>query len=234
MPILHLHVGVPQSCCQFAAVGLYDTPPPFVRHVALLSETTTLQHGMQNVLVWHMGPPLITGARTSAGRVRERLRRMTVHIAGYVELTPDEVEGIVTWLADVDQEDRPLDLSPETRQAQYIVAPHVRWHTAENGMPLYRRFSCVGYVIECYRSVQINLIDDSLPGNLPEVSLDIIIEAYGQDATDEERRTTIGIPGPGPWRIILAGYVFHSLNRPSEAIRQTPHLPSGVAERNFP
>ncbi len=131
-----------------------------MKHAALLSADTPLQFGADNVLVWHIGPPLVAGAKFTAA-ASENSRKTTIHIAGFVDLDGDDIEGIETWLADVDQEDRPLGLSRTERLAQYRVSPPVYWIPAENGTPLYRQFSCVGFVLDCYRSIGINLIDDS-------------------------------------------------------------------------
>jgi hypothetical protein len=229
--ILHLRTDTAQNCGKYSIVGNYASRP-FVKHVAMLPDATSLLFGADNVLVCHIGPPLVAGARTSAAAA-DKCRKTTVHIVGYVDLDADDLEGIKTWLSEVDKEDRPLGMSPTDLFAQYRADPPIYWVLSEKGTPLYRRFSCAGFVMDGYRYIGINLIDDSRPENLPEVTLAEVVNAYGAVATKESRRDKIGIPGAGPWRIVLAGYIFHSLQRDEAVIRQTPYIPSGIADKDF-
>ena len=231
MPILHLRSDTTQDCSKYSIVGNYATRP-FVKHAALLKADTALLFGADNVLVWHIGPPLVAGTRTTAAAV-EHSRRTTIHLVGFLDLDADDIEGIETWLADVDNEERPPVTSPIDMLAQYRVSPAIYWVPAENDTALYRQFSCVGFVMDCYRFIGINLIDDSCAENLPEVTLDIVVAAYGPRARRVDYREKFGIPGPGPWRIVLAGYLFHSLNRDMNVIRHTAHVPNSIAERDF-
>ena len=231
MPILYLRIDTAKTCGKYSIVGHYATRP-FVKHAALLKEDTALLFGAENILVWHIGPPLVAGTKTSSSAV-DKNRKTIIHLVGFVDLDADDIEGIETWLTDVDKEDRPLGVKLTELFAQYRVSPPIHWVLAENGTPLYRQFSCVGFVMDCYRSIAINLIDDSRPENLPEVTLDMVVAAYGSGARREEYRDKFGIPGPGPWRIVLAGYLFHSLNRAPDVIRQTPYVPSGIENKDF-
>jgi len=153
-------------------------------------------------------------------------------LIGAVDLDRFDIEGIVTWLADVEKENRPSGIRGFIQQ--YTIDPPVCWHTAEDGTRLYRRFNCVGFVLDCYRSIDINLVDDTSKDNLPEVSLETIESAYGRSVTTETIRGRMGISGEGPWRIVLAGYVFHSLSRANSEIRDSPHIPKSDGERDFP
>lgn len=231
MPILYLRSDTAQNCGKFYIVGHYATRP-FVKHAAILKAETALTFGCDNILVWHIGPPLVAGAKTSVA-APEKGRKTNIHLVGFVHLDADDIEGIETWLSDVDKEDRPPGSSMSELLAQYRVSPPIYWVQSENGTPLYRQYSCVGFVMDCYRSIGINLIDDSRNENLPEVTIDIVVAAYGQIARKESFRNQFGIPGPGPWRIVLAGYIFHSLNRDSDTIRQTPYDPAGIKDKDF-
>jgi hypothetical protein len=43
---------------------------------------------------------------------------------------------------------------------------------------------------------------------------------------DSDRmREELGIPGDGPWRVVLAGYVMNALDRPESAIRSLRYSP---------
>jgi len=231
VPILHLRSDTAQNCGKYSIVGKYATRP-FVKHAVLLKADTALLFGTDNVLVWHIGPPLVAGTKTTAAAA-EKNRKTTIHIVGFLNLDADDIEGIETWLTDVDKEDRPPGLSLTEILAQYRVSPPIHWVRAENDTPLYRQFSCVGFVLDCYRFIGINLIDDSRAENLPEVTIDMVVAAYGPVARKEDYREKFGIPGTGPWRIVLAGYLFHSLNRDTDVIRRIPHVPTGIAEKDF-
>lgn len=231
MPILHLRTDTPQNCSKFSIVGHYATCP-FVKHAAILKADTALLFGTDNIFVWHIGPPLVAGTKTTAAAA-DKGRKTSIHIVGFVNLDADDIEGIETWLSDVDKEDRPTGTSLTELLAQYRVSPPVYWVLAENGTPLYRQFSCAGFVMDCYRAIAINLIDDSHLENFPDVTMDQVVAAYGSAARREEFRKKFGIPGQGPWKIVLAGYLFHSLNRDNNVIRQTPYVPSTIAEKDF-
>lgn len=229
MPASRLRTNASERIPKFSVVGKYlaDTGTLFVQHVALLRADAEIRYATADVPVWHMGPPLVAGPLSAMNARRNAT--CTIHLAGTVDLDAQDMEGIETWLAEADKENRPLGLLP-----QYIAHPPVLWVVAENGIPLYRRFSCAGFVMECYRSVDINLIDDSNHERLPELDLETLANAYGDSVRKNERREQLGISGAGPWRIVLAGYVMHALDRPDAAIRNSPHKPKSVAEKGFP
>jgi hypothetical protein len=216
---------------RFSVVGQYidSRRSRFVQHVALLRFDEELNYGRPEVRVWHMGPPLVAGEISVAATSEATC---TAHLMGLVQLNAWEIEGIETWLAEVDKEDRPLGKLGLLRQ--YTVHPPVYWVMAENGTRLYRRFSCAGFVLDGYRSIGINLIDDSGAKNLPEVNLKTIADAYGDIVQNERLRQALGITGKGPWRILLTGYLMHSFNRPDDEIRTSPHVPKSEAEKQFP
>lgn len=218
-----------QRASVFSVVAVYlaDTNSNFVRHVALLREDTDLTFAKANVAVWHMGPPLAAGVKSISSAGEEP--SCTVHAMASIELEADEVEGIQTWLYEVDQENR-----PSNALRQYIVHPPMDWVRSENGTRLYRRFSCAGFVLECYRAIGIELIDESGFDNLPEVDLQVLANAYGNEIRRENLRRRLGLSENGPWKIVLAGYVLHSLNRSDEAVRRSPYKPKDIAESNFP
>jgi hypothetical protein len=201
----------------------------FVQHVALLRSEQELRYDEADVRVWHMGPPLIIGQK-SIGLARADASCRAVHVAGIVDLDADDLEGIRTWLAEVEKEDRPYGMTGTPRQ--YIVKPHVEWARAsETGRPLYRKFSCAGFVLECYRAAGVQLV--SLPDDtLPEVDLQTVLQAYPAAAV-EALRARIGIPGPGPWRILLPGYLFHALDRLTPTTALTGYTPSSAAEAHY-
>jgi hypothetical protein len=229
MTALRLPDNVPQRLSRFSVVGTYltDAGAHFVQHVAILREDTNLNYAKPNVYVWLMGPPLAAGARSVAAASEEPV--CTVHLAAFLELDVHEMEGIETWRYEVDQENR-----PSNPFHQYIVHPAVEWVTAENGTRLYRKFSCAGFVLDCYRSIDIALIDWKDADNLPEVDLELVAHAYGNEVRRDRLRQRLGLSGNGPWKIVLAGYVMHAFNRSDDDTRRSPHVPATVAEKDFP
>ena len=207
-------------------------PGGFVQHVAILRSDRDLSFNEPNVEVWHMQPPLLVGHASAAAANMDAVCPV-VHVVGAIDLDADDCESIKTWLAIVETEKRPYGRIGNLRQ--YVVKPHVDWERAkETNQPLYRKFSCAGFVVECYReAVGIDLV--SLPEiTSPEVDLTMVLGAY-PDADRESLRERFGIRGTGPWKILLAGYLFHSLKRtPDALIRSGPHLPSNITEAYFP
>ena len=229
MAVRRLHATDLEKAARFSVIGMYlaDSGTSFVQHVAILRDDAELRYAMQGVRVCHMGPPLVAGAQ-SAGVAQPEECTCAAHLIGDVELDAEEIEGVKTWLVEVDKEIRPTN-----KLRQYIVDPPMKWVEAENKTRLYRRFSCAGFVLECYRSVDIDLIRVADAERLPEVDLETVARAYGDSVRRETLRSRLGIPGDGPWRIVLAGYIMHALNRTDHLIRQIPHVPSSIGERDF-
>lgn len=212
-------------------IGTYEAPDStFVRHVALLREEGRAAFGSQ-VHVFHMGPPLVVGAQT--------LSRTTpaptcpCHVAGMLSLTADERDGILDWLAEVDKEDRPEGVMRMWQT--YTVDPPEIWQEDERGVRLYGRFSCGGFVLACYRDgAGILLIDVANARDWPAVTIDEIARAYGPRVRDMETlRRRLGIPGDGPWPVLLAGYVVHAFNRADQEIRNSAMTAFGPTLARF-
>lgn len=109
------------------------------------------------------------------------------------------------------------------RKRQYIVDPP--WHDVRDsvtGVRRYRRFSCAGFVLDSHLQIDIELLDLD-DGVLPEVDKKMLESAYPDVARKGADLEDYGVGGDGPWRIVLAGYVLHALNRPSERIRHEPY-----------
>lgn len=202
---------------RFCAVGTYHgTISGFVSHVAINLEDNKLGDG-EPTAVLHMGPPL------------QETSNFAVRVLGDAELTNDETSRIETWKAELDDERR-----PRSRARQYVAQPPVQWdelhaERPESGAVInqntrtvrYRRFSCAGLVIDGYRSAGIHLLQ--LGSALPAVTLSALTQAYGA-ATDPDRRTEMGLPGPGPFQVVLPGYLIHALNRSAAAIRKEAYM----------
>jgi len=186
------------------------------------------------VRVWDMGPPLVAGA-VSASKT-ENDPTCPAHVLGWLSLTSDEREGITDWLAEVDKQNRPITRLRLAEQYMVSLRPEDQWRRDEKGVRLFRRFSCVSFVLAAYLDgAGVDLLDSSEPENLPEVDLEAIAQAYGENLSRSERlRAEVGLPGAGPWRILLAGYVCHAMNRPDESIRSAPYAVRSIKAAEFP
>jgi len=227
--------GPPISVPRYSIVGMYRDEPSsrFVKHVALIRDEGPAVRGTE-VPVWEMQPPLVAGP-VSTCRARQDAK-CPAHVVGWLSLTSDEREGITDWLSEVDKQDRPYTQSGRWEQYTVSLRPEDQWHADEKGVPLYRRFNCVSFVLAAYQDgAGISLIDTSKPEGLPEVDIETVVRAYGEPLRTHDRvRTEIGLPGHGPWRILLAGYVCHALDRPDASIRIATFTVPSLAATNFP
>jgi len=186
----------------------------FVCHVGLALEAHEAICRGEQVAVVHMKPPY------------QKPGWMAADSVGSAALTVDEANQIELYLDQIESEYDAAARRPDWRQ-QYVVHPHVKPWCSKDGTPLWLRFSCAGLVIESYREAGIDLVSEE---RLPSVYPKALDEAYPELAPVREvssrRREYLGIPGEGPWPVVLAGYVLHALKRTSEEIRHAPYVPS--------
>jgi hypothetical protein len=176
----------------------------FVRHVGLYNSERERVTRDQSVAVAHIGPPL-----QQAGQMR-------VHVAGRVPLSSTEVTSIGVWIEKIADEVRTAE-----DQAQYWIDPPWKDVTDPNtGVRRYRRYSCAGFVLDAHRQVDVELLNLEKTA-LPEVNAQTLGSAYPR--VDLDRLQDFGLADGGPWRIVLAGYVIHALNRANEEIRARPY-----------
>ncbi len=208
MPAFDLSQGS-QTLARYDVVGQHsDDVPNFIRHVGLFDGEASKVSVDEEVDVAHMGPPLETG------------RGIRVHTVGRIPLTNDEIKQIEARIEEIADEYEAEDVD---RKRQYIVDPP--WHDVRDsvtGVRRYRRFSCAGFVLDSHLQIDIELLnlDD---GVLPEVDKKMLESAYPDVVRKGADLEDYGVGGDGPWRIVLAGYVLHALNRPSERIRHEPY-----------
>ncbi len=223
------------SAPRYSIVGKYTSEPGsrFVQHVGLIRDEGPTIRGTE-VPVWEMRPPLVAGP-ISAGRTQQDAT-CPAHVVGWLSLSADERDGITDWLAEVDTQIRPNTRSGLAEQYTVSLRPEDQWHRAENGFRLYRRFSCVSFVLKAYLDgSDIDLVNASDPESLPEVDLETVARAYGEHLRRlSHLRAEMGLPGAGPWRILLAGYVCHAMNRPDHSIRSVAYKVPAVAAADFP
>jgi hypothetical protein len=111
---------------------------------------------------------------------------------------------------------------------QYVIAPHMKEEKSHDGTLIRRRYNCAGFVIEAYRGAGVDFIQ-SAKGSLPPVyrsTLEIQYPDMVRLLEKPEIREEFGIPGNGPWPVMLAGYVLNALDRDENEIRFVPHTAS--------
>lgn len=190
------------------------TEAEFIRHVALAAETTDLADGTSFSRAVHMGPPL--ERHPSLGPISS---------VGTTAITVNEERLIQAFVDEAFDEIEAAQAGP---RAQYVIAPHVDEHRPRGATVSFRRYNCAGFVIEAYREIGINLLRTE-PDSLPLVDLPTLVRQYpdlSRLLQNPRVRQDHGIPGDGPWPVVLAGYVMNALDRPETAIRGGSYQPA--------
>lgn len=214
------------SLDHFDVVGNDGGEAGFIGHVGLAS--TTDSQDVARIAVLDMGPPL--HGHGSGHHIRG-------DVIGSAVLTDDEAQKIRTFVDRHANEhllfsqfsvSQLLKLAPQ----MYCVVPHTSPLYEDNGRYARTRFSCAGFVLETYKSARVKLLN--LDG-LPLVDMGVVAAAYPQTRLIERgiiNAEGLGLGGDGPWRVLLCGYLFHSLNREADAIRDEAYTPS-ITDRHF-
>jgi len=206
MPAIDLARG-PKTLSRYDVVGVRSKSiERFVIHVGLLDEDKCSVEAGGTVSAVHMRPPLKQG------------ETIEVDVAGHVPMTNDEKKKITAWIEKI------ADEYPISAARQYVIRPP--WkdeYDSNTGVRRYRRYSCAGFVLDSHRQVNIELIQIDADA-LPNVEQATIICAYPNAEQHPMRLAKYGLEGNGPWKVVLPGYVLHTLNRPTDQIRQEPYL----------
>ena len=88
------------------------------------------------------------------------------------------------------------------------------------GVHFHELLNAIGRIFHHQVNIELLNIDE---GVLPDVDKQTIISAYPNVGRNSERLRRFGLEGDGPWRVVLAGYVLHALNRPTIQIRREPY-----------
>lgn len=194
----------------------------FVRHVALARTAVRGQTPAAGLPAAHMQPPLdLTG-------------EATVHVHGTLPLSIEEQQAVERFVRDLDLEYTRLNSQPEQ---QYCVRPHTRNTTSPDGTVFLRRFSCVGFAVEAYRDARLEVVatDDA---SLPSVTLETLLLAYPDMArwlnSPAARARACGLPGDGPWPVLLPGHFFAALDAEADRIRSRPPYQPVSGDEFFP
>jgi hypothetical protein len=182
-------------------------------HVALLASPGQVFVG-QPCDVMEMGPPIHLNPSGT----------MSPQVAAWMPLTNDEVESIEAWIA---------DLTTQTQTLAYCALP--AWQrTVETttGRQIGWRFSCAGFVFCAYQAAGITLLDEV---SIPPVPYATVRDGWihlakGRDDILRAVLEKCGISGPGPWAVMLPGYIVHALAGQPGPL---PHVPV-PSECTFP
>lgn len=208
MPAFDLAQGR-QTLTRYDVVGQHaEDGTRFVTHVALHDADDFAVEADGDVSVVHMSPPLKQGEAIKA------------HVAGRVPLTNDEIKEISAWIKEIADE---YDKTGVGARDQYVIDPPWKDEIDPNtGVRRYRKYSCVGFVLDGHLQVDIELLRIK-KSSLPRINQKTIASGYPGAAENPEQLAEFGVEGPGPWRIVLAGYVLHALDCESEQIRRGPY-----------
>ena len=208
MPPIDLEQG-PQTLSPYDVVGQRaEGQTYFVTHVGFHAGGNQSVQAGGDVSAVHMRPPLKLG------------EPIKVHVAGHEPFTNDEITEIFSWIEEIADEYHKEGLG---RREQYIIHPPWEDNCDSNtGVRRYRRYSCAGFVLDGHLQVDIELLQIDADA-LPNVNRSTIISAYPYAEQHPMLLSENGLEGDGPWKVVLAGYVMHALNRPTVQIRQGPY-----------
>ncbi len=213
-------MGASVSHSKYDVVGQDRRQPQFIAHVGLAAHEAVSQ--VNAVAIIDMGPPL---------HVAGELRSIAAHAIGSAELTDDELQKMRTFIDQhAGEHASMMQLSnvEVLRRApeMYCICPHAEPFCEEDGRYVRMRFSCAGFALEAYRFARIRLLAlDALPA----LDIDVLRTAYPAHVRLMEdgriSAASLGLSGSGPWPVLLCGYLFHSLNRTADTIRESPYAP---------
>lgn len=188
-----------------------------VTHAAISRSAASLDLG-DDCEVWHARPPVMED-------------KCQIHVAArLVSLTANEAADLQDDTADI-----VLDMPPPARRGlnHYQVKPAVSAPILDNKSrrQRHRKFSCAGFVIHVYRQIGIELIQHE--DELPEIDLQTIEAHYPFIKGSGHIRRLCGIDGPGPWKVVLAGYVLRAFDRDDASIRDGHYFINSHFEGDF-
>jgi hypothetical protein len=185
--------------------------------VALVNEGNETSYG-EEVPVFDMAPPM-------------GFNRIGAHVVGWVgNLSDDEASLLWHSIGVAQGYVTHSPAGPDSPNPDYIMHPPYQQVPAEEPGRTRWRFSCAGLVIWCFEGAGIRLIDWTNLA-MPVVTDHEMVRFLRMCRMVDSSR----LPADrGQWRVVNAGYLLHSLERPDDIIRKVPYLPSSQVEIAFP
>lgn len=209
MPAQRLYSAQPAAVHPYDVLAQSDGTSDLMLHALLCNEAAS-QNGITDSSVlrtFHMGPPLGP-------------RRDLCDAVGSANLSADQRRKIKSFV-----DDRRAEKEAEKRRlrarglswnatAQYRIQPAAT--RPSRRFPLWR-FSCVGLVLEAYKTARVYLLAPPLP--LKTVAdLKRLYPQFASELDDPDTRHDLGIGTGDRWPVALVGYVVHSLARTAAEI----------------
>lgn len=206
------------------------------------------------VPVYHMGPPLTSlepdavGSEDLPESLSEEAPRSAETVAHVVarleDLSDGERQGMRRWHRKISAffpattcPSRPrLRPGEEPKWARFFTECRYIAHPAfkvdmdsVSGVVKHHRYSCVGFVTQCYESTAAKQVLTS-PNRrgFPTVDKETVNRTFLHDILEftEEIAEAINLTGEGPWPIAMPGYVMRAFSRSDEEIREAPYHPT--------
>lgn len=230
MAAIRLLVGSTHRASVFDIVATSDRPD-FIDHLGILKSAKLLSRGL-DAMVFEMGPPIRVGQCTMGPDPGDTVGTIQAHAIGWIEdLDVEEAQDMALWLEDVRTR-----ISNNQYFGYSITPPFVEEKDKDSDRVICQKFSCAGFILQCYEQGAGIVLLHSDPAVLPAVDRSVLEQIYDKARMDLFHRAgrRFGITGQGPWQIVLCGYVLHALNRSAASIRHSPYIPSSVEEAAFP
>lgn len=196
----------------YDAVGIdSDKSKWFIRHVGMSLEQVDFAQGkLLQLRMVDMEPPLVDPASSKTKQV---------DVVGTATLSSDDVSIMNTFICEQLEEYESLKTASHE---QYIVHPH---YVKGDGTISARRYSCAGFVYECYLDTGLTLVDVNALPPVDEKTLILVYPILPRILSNPKLRASVGLAANGPWPVLLPGYLFHSLSRGADHIRQAAYQP---------
>jgi hypothetical protein len=169
----------------------------------------------------HIGPP----------DIQSQQGFMSAHVVAWIPLEQDQYDGIRDWLSDLKTRHagrmrpfpRMLRGDPNwgacIRDSHYTISPAYSktvFRDPVTGITTYEQyFSCVGFVLACYREgAGVDLVADEDSGLIPLAGLPTIGRVFGRADAEliKSNRVALRLQTDGPWPIMFGGYVLHAMS----------------------
>ena len=115
-------------------------------------------------------------------------------------------------------------------ECRYIVDPAFKLEIDPvSGTLKHHRYSCVGFVTQCYESTAVKqVLTSPSPQGFPTVDKETVKRTFLPPKFEftEEIAEAVNLTGEGPWPIAMPGYVMRAFSRSDETIRNHPYSPS--------